>query len=82
LYGGVHEKIREDPSPSEKKSFTPDKSYKCKAKETLAEFKEEESLSSVAVTGITMKNYCCDFHFHQEGVMISLKRSEKLPTCD
>ena len=41
MYGGVHEKIREDPSPSEKKSFTPDKSYKRKAKKTLAEFKAD-----------------------------------------
>jgi large subunit ribosomal protein L5e len=41
LYEDVHEKIREDPSPSEKKSFTPDKSYKRKAKKTLAKFKEE-----------------------------------------
>jgi large subunit ribosomal protein L5e len=39
LYEGVHEKIREDPSPSEKKEFTPDKSYKRKAKLTLDEFK-------------------------------------------
>merc|ERR1712146_756017 len=34
LYESVHEKIREDPSPSEKKSFTPDKSYKRKSKLT------------------------------------------------
>jgi large subunit ribosomal protein L5e len=40
LYEGVHEKIREDPSPSEKKAFTPDKSYKRKAKLTLEERKE------------------------------------------
>merc|ERR1712087_140165 len=39
LYEGVHEKIREDPSPSEKKPFTPDKSYKRTAKLTLAERK-------------------------------------------
>ena len=32
MYEGVHEKIREDPSPSEKKAYTPDKSYKRKAK--------------------------------------------------
>lgn len=32
LYEGVHAKIREDPSPSEKKAFTPDKSYKRKGK--------------------------------------------------
>jgi large subunit ribosomal protein L5e len=40
LYEGVHEKIREDPSPSEKKAFTPDKSYKRKAKLTLEERKK------------------------------------------
>lgn len=39
LYEGVHEKIREDPSPSEKKSFSPDKSFKRKAKLTLEERK-------------------------------------------
>merc|ERR1712154_317866 len=32
LYEGVHEAIREDPSPSEKKDFTSDKSFKRKAK--------------------------------------------------
>ena len=32
LYESVHEKIREDPSPSEKKDFSPDKSFKRKAK--------------------------------------------------
>lgn len=35
LYESVHTKIREDPTPSEKKSFSPDKSYKRKAKDTL-----------------------------------------------
>jgi large subunit ribosomal protein L5e len=39
LYEEVHEKIREDPSPSEKKSFSPDKSYKKKPKLTLEERK-------------------------------------------
>lgn len=39
LYEGVHEKIREDPSPSDKKSFSPDKSFKRKAKSTLEERK-------------------------------------------
>merc|ERR1712113_590979 len=39
LYESVHEKIREDPSPATKKPFTPDKSYKKKAKLTLAERK-------------------------------------------
>jgi len=39
LYEGVHEAIREDPSPSEKKDFSPDKSYKRKAKLTYAERK-------------------------------------------
>ena len=39
LYEGVHEKIREDPSPSEKKAFSPDKSFKRKAKLTLDERK-------------------------------------------
>ena len=39
LYEGVHEKIREDPSPSEKKAFTPNKDYKRKAKLTLDERK-------------------------------------------
>merc|ERR1711937_985671 len=41
LYEGVHEKIREDPSPSEKKSFTPDKSFKRKAKKTLEQRKAD-----------------------------------------
>jgi len=41
LYEGVHEKIREDPSPSEKREFTPDKSYKRKAKKTLEEYKAD-----------------------------------------
>jgi large subunit ribosomal protein L5e len=39
LYESVHEAIREDPSPSEKEDFTPDKSYKKKAKLTLDERK-------------------------------------------
>mmetsp|Transcript_4389 Transcript_4389/g.9414 ORF Transcript_4389/g.9414 Transcript_4389/m.9414 type:complete len:310 (-) Transcript_4389:60-989(-) len=39
LYEGVHEAIREDPSASEKKEFSPDKSFKRKAKLTLEERK-------------------------------------------
>ena len=39
LYEGVHEAIREDPSPAEKKDFSPDKSYKRKAKLTHEERK-------------------------------------------
>jgi large subunit ribosomal protein L5e len=39
LYEAVHEKIREDPSPAEKKSFTPDKQYKRKAKDSYDERK-------------------------------------------
>merc|ERR1711933_677070 len=39
LYESVHEKIREDPSPSDKKEFTPDKSFKRKAKLTLEQRK-------------------------------------------
>jgi len=39
LYEGVHEKIREDPSPAEKVDFTPNKDYKRKAKLTLDERK-------------------------------------------
>lgn len=39
LYEGVHEKIREDPTPAEKKDFTPDKAYKRKVKLTLEERK-------------------------------------------
>jgi len=39
LYEGVHEAIREDPSPAEKKTHDFDKSYKRKAKLTLAERK-------------------------------------------
>merc|ERR1712085_159724 len=39
LYEGVHEKIREDPSPAEKKSFSPDKEFKRKVKLTLEERK-------------------------------------------
>jgi large subunit ribosomal protein L5e len=41
LYEGVHEKIREDPSPSEKKSFSPDKSFKRKAKKTIDQRKAD-----------------------------------------
>jgi len=37
LYEGVHEKIREDPTASEKKAFSPDKSFKRKVKLTLDE---------------------------------------------
>lgn len=39
LYEGVHEAIREDPSPSEKKGFSPDKSFKRKAKLSHSERK-------------------------------------------
>jgi len=39
LYESVHEAIRKDPSVSEKKSFSPDKSFKRKAKLTLDERK-------------------------------------------
>jgi len=39
LYEGVHEKIRGDPTSSDKKSFTPDKSFKRKPKDSLAERK-------------------------------------------
>ena len=39
LYESVHEAIREDPSPSEKKDFTPDKSFKRKSKLTNEERK-------------------------------------------
>ena len=39
LYEKVHEAIREDPSPSPKKDFTPDKSFKRKAKLSLDERK-------------------------------------------
>jgi len=39
LYESVHEKIREDPSPSEKKAFSPDKSFKRKPKLTYDERK-------------------------------------------
>jgi large subunit ribosomal protein L5e len=39
LYEGVHEKIREDPTAAEKKDFSPDKSFKKKAKLTHAERK-------------------------------------------
>ena len=35
----MHEKIRADPSPSKKKPHTPDKSYKRKPKDALAERK-------------------------------------------
>lgn len=40
LYEGVHEKIREDPSPAEKKDFSPDKSFKRKSKLSNAQRKE------------------------------------------
>eukprot|EP00536_Pseudo-nitzschia_multiseries_P000889 jgi/Psemu1/294204/fgenesh1_pm.11_\ len=39
LYESVHEKIREDPSPGEKKDFSPDKSFKRTAKLTYDERK-------------------------------------------
>lgn len=39
LYESVHEAIREDPSPAEKKDFTPDKSFKRKSKLTNEERK-------------------------------------------
>jgi len=39
LYESVHEAIREDPSPAEKKDFTPDKSFKRKAKLSIEERK-------------------------------------------
>merc|ERR1712008_19450 len=39
LLESVHEKIREDPSPSEKKGFTPDKSFKRTPKLTYDERK-------------------------------------------
>jgi large subunit ribosomal protein L5e len=39
LYEGVHEKIREDPTAAPKNEFTPDKSFKRKAKLTLDERK-------------------------------------------
>jgi len=39
LYESVHEKIREDPSPSEKKDFSPDKSFKRRPKLTYDERK-------------------------------------------
>jgi len=39
LYEEVHEKIREDPSPAEKKDYSPDKSFKRKAKLSLEERK-------------------------------------------
>jgi large subunit ribosomal protein L5e len=39
MYEGVHEKIREDPSPTPKKDYSPDKSFKRKAKLTLDERK-------------------------------------------
>ena len=39
LYESVHEAIREDPSPAEKKEFSPDKAFKNKAKLTLEQRK-------------------------------------------
>lgn len=39
LYESVHESIREDPSPADKKGFSPDKSFKRKAKLTWDERK-------------------------------------------
>lgn len=39
LYESVHEKIREDPSPSDKKDFSPDKSFKRRSKLTNDERK-------------------------------------------
>jgi len=39
LYESVHEAIREEPSPADKKDFSPDKSFKRKAKLSLEERK-------------------------------------------
>merc|ERR1712207_74699 len=39
LYESVHENIRKDPSPSKKKEYSPDKSFKRKAKISLEERK-------------------------------------------
>jgi len=39
LYEGVHEAIREDPTPAEKKSYSADKQYKRAAKKTLEQRK-------------------------------------------
>ncbi len=39
LYESVHEKIREDPSPAAKSDFSPDKTFKRKAKSTYEERK-------------------------------------------
>jgi large subunit ribosomal protein L5e len=39
LYESVHESIREDPSPADKKGFSPDKTFKRKAKLTWDERK-------------------------------------------
>mmetsp|Transcript_621 Transcript_621/g.827 ORF Transcript_621/g.827 Transcript_621/m.827 type:complete len:305 (+) Transcript_621:47-961(+) len=39
LYEGVHEAIREDPSPSDKKDYSPDKTFKRKAKLSIEERK-------------------------------------------
>jgi large subunit ribosomal protein L5e len=48
LYESVHSKIRADPSPSEKKAFTPDKSFKRTAKLTYDERKAAVQLKKDA----------------------------------
>lgn len=49
LYQKVHEAIKEDPSPAEKKAFTPDKSYKKKAKDSKAEFDARVAAKKAAI---------------------------------
>merc|ERR1712226_1062655 len=44
LYESVHEKIREDPSPAEKKDFSPDKSFKPKKMLRLLSLKQRRRI--------------------------------------
>jgi large subunit ribosomal protein L5e len=50
LYTSVHEAIREDPSPSEKEEFEPDKEYKNKAKKSYEDRKASVEEKKAAMT--------------------------------
>lgn len=51
LYAGVHEAIREDPSPAAKKAFSPDKKFKRAAKKTREERREASDAKKAALNG-------------------------------
>jgi len=49
VYEKLHEAIREDPSPAEKKAFTPDKSFKKGIKKTYAQRKADAAAKKAAL---------------------------------